>query len=106
MAAAQPNGTAPKKTDWPTVILVIITGLGNFSVSVTNSTQRQADAVHAFHQIDTLHSSLDEFESRQKAELDSLDTSLRQQATMLRNQTNILSELKSLPRVAPSPSSH
>ena len=103
--AGHANNTAPtKKTDWPTVILVIITGLGNFGVSVTNSTQRQADAVHAFHQINTLHSSLDEFESRQKAELDSLDTSLRQQATMLRNQSNMLDELKSLPRVAPSPS--
>ena len=93
--AGHSNSAAPaKKTDWPTVILVILTGLGDFGVSVSNSTQRQADAVRAFHQIDTLHSAVADFESRQKAELVSLEQALKNQTDMLRNQNAILNEVR------------
>jgi hypothetical protein len=83
-----------KGLDWPTLILILVTGGGNFFATSKNSSERQFEQEQALRQIRELHASLDDFESRQKEELTRIAEVLKNQTTLLDNQTRALEELR------------
>jgi len=60
------NIEALKSLNWPTVILILVTGGGNFLATQNNSSQRQYQVDRAIDQIRDLHNALDNTEKRQK----------------------------------------
>ena len=86
------GGIDLKNLNWPTVILILVTGGGNLWATHENSTQRQYQVDQALQQIRDLHNALDDFETRQKKMLEAIDTGLKNQAQMLKNQSEILEE--------------
>jgi hypothetical protein len=80
--------------NWPTVILIILTGGGNFFAVQKNAGERQFEQEAALRQIRELHAALDDFEGRQKEELIKIAEVLRNQNTLLNNQTRALEELR------------
>jgi hypothetical protein len=107
MTAAPSNGKQPnsqagsiaalsdvaKNMNWPTLILIIVTGGGNWFSNQQNTSQLRTDQYHAYQQVQELHNNLDDFEKRQKTLLQNMDQSLRNQTQMLKNQSDILTSL-------------
>lgn len=62
-----------------TLILVAITGLGNFVATKEDGRLTREEAVLAAKEIHELHAQLDDSAQRQKATLEKLDQLLRQQ---------------------------
>jgi hypothetical protein len=83
-----------KDLNWPTLILILVTGGGNFFATAQNSKQVSEDTYRALGQIRDLHDALDEFETRQKKILEGIGQSLNNQTTILANQNKVLEELK------------
>ncbi len=81
-----------------TVGLVGLTGFGNWIAThqdgVETRTELNASRLQAFRNIKDLHDALEDFEKRQKAMLDGLQLSARNQQQMLDNQGRILSEIR------------
>jgi hypothetical protein len=81
-----------------TVGLIALSGLGNWLATqkdgVETRTELSASREQAFRNIKELHDALDDFEKRQKAILDGLQLSARNQQQMLDNQGRILSEIR------------
>jgi hypothetical protein len=80
--------------NWPTLILIILTGGGNFFATQKNSSERQYEQERAHKQIHELHAALDGFEARQKEELNRIAEVLRNQSTLIDNQTRHLEEIR------------
>jgi hypothetical protein len=80
------------------LILVGLSGLGNWLATNNNAnetrTQVNVAREQAFRDLRDLHNALDDFEQRQKAVLDGLQVSARNQQQMLDNQGRILSEIR------------
>jgi hypothetical protein len=85
------NAEEPPKNhtalNWPTVILIIVTGGGNWLATSQNSSQRQYEQERAYQQIHELHAGLDD-------ELKRIAAILKNQETLLLNQERGLEELK------------
>ena len=93
-----------KQMNWPTVILIIVTGGGNFLATQNNSSQRQYQVDRAIDQIREMHQALDETDRRQrdylakvesllsndKQEIGQLGTALSNQTQMLENQNKVM----------------
>jgi hypothetical protein len=81
-----------------TVGLVAVSGLGNWLATNNNGgetrTQVAVAREQAFRDLRDLHNALDDFEKRQKAVLEGLQLSARNQQQMLDNQGRILSEIR------------
>jgi hypothetical protein len=82
--------------NWPTLVLILLTGGGNFFATQKNAGERQFEQEQALRQIHELHAGLDDFEARQKEELARIAEVLRNQNTMLSNQTKTLEQLTKL----------
>jgi hypothetical protein len=80
--------------NWPTVVLIIASGGGNWLATQHSGAALGAEQQQAIRQIRELHGAVDDFEGRQKQELDRMNELLRNQDTMLQNQQAILSQLK------------
>ena len=80
--------------NWPTVVLIIASGGGNWLATQYSGATLGAETQQAVRQIRELHGAVDDFEGRQKQELDRMNELLKNQATLLQNQQTILSELK------------
>jgi hypothetical protein len=82
------------------LVLVGLSGLGNWMATNNNGgetrTQVNVAREQAFRDLRDLHNALDDFEKRQKAVLDGLQVSVRNQQQMLDNQGRILSELREI----------
>jgi hypothetical protein len=80
------------------LIMVGLSGLGNFLATRNNGdetrTQVNVAREQAFRDLRDLHNALDDFEKRQKAMLEGIQLSARNQQQMLDNQGRILSELR------------
>jgi hypothetical protein len=80
------------------LVLVGLSGLGNWLATNNNGgetrTQVNVAREQAFRDLRDLHNALDDFEKRQKAVLDGLQVSARNQQQMLDNQSRILSEIR------------
>jgi hypothetical protein len=80
------------------LVLVGLSGLGNWLATNNNGgetrTQVNVAREQAFRDLRDLHNALDDFEKRQKAVLDGLQVSARNQQQMLDNQARILSEIR------------
>ena len=63
-----------KQLNWPTVILILLTGGGNFLATQNNSNQRQYQIDRSLDQIRELHQALDQTETRQRQALNHLET--------------------------------
>jgi hypothetical protein len=78
--------------------LVGLSGLGNWLATNNNAsetrTQVNVAREQAFRDLRDLHNALDDFEKRQKAVLEGLQISARNQQQMLDNQSRILSEIR------------
>jgi hypothetical protein len=78
--------------------LVGLSGLGNWLTTKNDGsetrTQIQAERQQALRELHDLHNALDDFEKRQKAVLEGLQASARNQQQMLDNQGRILSEVR------------
>ena len=95
---------ALKSLNWPTVILILVTGGGNFLATQNNSSQRQYQVDRAIEQVRELHQALDETDRRQrdyltkvenllsndKQEIGQLGTALSNQTQMLENQNKVM----------------
>jgi hypothetical protein len=81
------------------LVLVGLSGLGNWVATNNNGgetrTQVNVAREQAFRDLHELRDSLDDFEKRQKAVLEGLQVSARNQQQMLDNQGRILSEIRS-----------
>jgi len=89
-----PSKAANGKLNWPTLVLILITGGGNFFATQKDSAETRYEQEQALKQIAELHASLDDFEGRQKEELSRMQDPLKNQSTMLQNQHDMLSQLK------------
>jgi hypothetical protein len=80
------------------LVLVGLSGLGNWLATNNNAVETRSQVnearEQAFRNIKDLHDALDDFESRQKAVLDGLQVSLRNEGQLLDNQGRILSEIR------------
>jgi hypothetical protein len=80
------------------LVLVGLSGLGNWVATNNNGgetrTQVNVARQQAFRDLHELRDALDDFEKRQKAVLESLQVSARNQQQMLDNQGRILSEIR------------
>jgi hypothetical protein len=104
----KPNGMAAllttlassgdKMIQFGILVLVGLSGLGNWLATNNNAnetrTQVNEAREQAFRNIKDLHDALDDFENRQKAVLDGLQVSLRNEGQLLDNQGRILSEIR------------
>jgi hypothetical protein len=91
------NGAATMaalKDNWVALVAIILTGGGNFFATSQNSQQRQYDVQRVVSQINDLHNALDDFEKRQKLQLEDLEIVLKNQSKMLENQNAMITELK------------
>jgi hypothetical protein len=81
------------------LVLVGLSGLGNWVATNNNGgetrTQVNVAREQAFRDLHELRDALDDFEKRQKAVLEGLQVSARNQQQMLDNQGRILSEIRS-----------
>jgi hypothetical protein len=81
------------------LVLVGLSGLGNWMATNNNAsetrTQVNVAREQAFRDLHELRDALDDFEKRQKAVLEGLQVSARNQQQMLDNQGRILSEIRS-----------
>jgi hypothetical protein len=81
------------------LVLVGLSGLGNWVATNNNGgetrTQVNVAREQAFRDLHELRDALDDFEKRQKAVLEGLQLSARNQQQMLDNQGRILSEIRS-----------
>jgi hypothetical protein len=107
--APKPNGVASllstlahsgdKMIQFGILTLVGLSGLGNFLATRNNGDETRTQVVvareQAFRDLRDLHNALDDFEKRQKAVLDGLQLSARNQQQLLDNQGRILSEIRS-----------
>jgi hypothetical protein len=81
-----------------TVGLVAMSGLGNWLATNNNASETRIQVnvarEQAYRNLKDLHDALDDFEKRQKAVLEGLQVSARNQQQMLDNQGRILSEIR------------
>ena len=81
------------------LVLVGLSGLGNWVATNNNGgetrTQVNVAREQAFRDLHELRDALDDFEKRQKAVLEGLQVSARNQQQLLDNQGRILSEIRS-----------
>jgi hypothetical protein len=81
------------------LVLVGLSGLGNWVATNNNAsetrTQVNVAREQAFRDLHELRDALDDFEKRQKAVLEGLQVSARNQQQMLDNQGRILAEIRS-----------
>jgi hypothetical protein len=104
----RPNGMSPllttlaqsgdKMIQFGILTLVGLSGLGNWLATNNNAnetrTQVNVARDQAYRNIKELHDALDDFEKRQKAVLDGVQISLKNQQQILDNQGRILSEIR------------
>jgi TolA-binding protein len=81
---------ALKDLNWPTVILIMLSGGTNFFATQKNSTDREYQVQQALSQIRDLHNALDDFEKRQKQGLEQQTQILERDTTLLKNVNQIL----------------
>lgn len=86
------NGS--KQLNWPTVILIIVTGGGNFLAGQQGKSQLSYEQQEAMAKIRQIHESLDNFESGMKASLNNQAKILNNQSLMIEDQGEILKQLK------------
>jgi hypothetical protein len=87
------NSGKLKNLDWPTLVLILVTGGGNFIANQNSKSQLSYEQQEALGKIRELHQSMDDFEARQKQTLDGIGQALKNQAQMLDNQKQMLEEL-------------
>jgi hypothetical protein len=111
------NGLEKHALNWPTLVLILVTGGGNFLATERESATRQADIERAISQLREIHDSLDDFQKRHdktlegigqglnglhealkahEEEIQGIHDTLKNQSTMLANQHEILSALQAL----------
>jgi hypothetical protein len=80
------------------LVLVGLSGLGNWLATNNNASETRAQVnvarEQAFRDLREMHDALDDFEKRQKAVLEGLALSAKNQQQMLDNQGRILSEIR------------
>jgi hypothetical protein len=79
--------------NWPTVVLILVTGGGNFLATEREGAARHSDLERAFRQIGDLHDALDDSEKRQKQGLDGINEALKAHNEELKNQWKMLTDL-------------
>lgn len=79
-----------KNLNWPTVILILITGGGNFLATQQNSSQRQYQVDRAIEQIRDLHGALDETQKRQRLAIEHFETLMASDRSQIVQVTKIL----------------
>ena len=79
-----------KNLNWPTVILIIFTGGGNWLATLQNRSEIDYSRERVFRQVGELHSSLAEFENRQKQVLEGIERSLKNQEQILATQNKVM----------------
>ena len=86
--------SAKSGLDWPTLILILFTGGANLLGTHQGTTVLSAEQQEALGKIRELHKSIDDFEGRQKEELDGIRNALKNQEIMLKNQQELLKQAR------------
>jgi hypothetical protein len=76
--------------NWPTLILILITGGSNFFATVRGNLYNRSELDRARQQIREVHDYLAQSTERQKKLLEDVDSSLSKQIEMLQNQERML----------------
>jgi hypothetical protein len=87
----QPNGKLA--LNWPTVILILLTGGGNFLATNRAEQTSTTEMERARNEVHQIHQSVDDFEKGMKASFENQNRILANQTRMLETQQSILSEL-------------
>jgi hypothetical protein len=80
---------------WPMVVLIMATGGGNFLATQQKGNALSDEQQEGLRRIREVHAALEQFEERQKEELDKLNAALQNQTDMLNNQQQMLQHLQS-----------
>jgi hypothetical protein len=90
-APSRGNGVLDlKNLNWPTVILILVTGGGNWFATQNNGAQLQYQREQVFRQVHELHDSLKDFEDRQRQTLVGIEQSLKNQTLMIDGQNKVM----------------
>jgi len=73
-----------------TLLLVALTGGGNWVATLQNRTEIDYSRDRVFRQVQDLHDGLEDFEKRQKQVLEGIEASLKNQAQILANQNKTM----------------
>jgi hypothetical protein len=90
------NGSLTKvleNLNWPTVVLIAITGGTNFLATKDNGGQIQYQREVVVRQVADLHNALDDFEKRQKLLLDNQNTTIQLNTEILNKIHDIVDKL-------------
>lgn len=79
----------------PTLILILLTGGGNWFATQSTSTEQKEEIQAAIRQVKELHDALSQTESRQKEALENMAALLRGQTIMFNNQLEVLKKIDS-----------
>lgn len=82
-----------KNLNWPTVILVLLTGGGNFLATSQNGEALRQQQYRAYSNVDDLHKAIDDFERRQLSALENQNKIMRTQGQVLENDSMLLKEI-------------
>lgn len=94
MEGANNGGNGRKPLDWPTMVLILITGGGNFLANQQSKSQLSYEQQEALVRIRELHAGMEDFETRQKLELEQLKQIINGQQRILETDQQILNGLK------------
>ena len=92
----EPNGSAGdaiKTLNWPTLLLILVTGGGNFIANQQGKTQLSYEQQEAIAKIREIHGDLDNFETGMKSSLNNQNAIMLSQTKLLENDSALLKEV-------------
>jgi hypothetical protein len=96
----QNNGSKLAKLDWPTLVLIALTGGGNFLANQQGKSQLSYEQQEAIAKIREIHTELDKFERGMETSLNNQSQLLNNQTLMLQDQAELLAEMHKLQKAS------
>jgi hypothetical protein len=91
---AQPKSNILNGLNWPTVVLIALTGGTNFLATNKAEHSNTVEMERARVEVHQIHSSLDDFEKYMRQSFDNQNKILENQTRVMQGQNQILAELK------------
>lgn len=90
------NANAKKPLDWPTLILILVTGGGNFLAGQQGKQQLSYEQQEAIAKVREIHADLDKFEAGMKQSLENQNKLMASDSALLRETHEIVTKLEEL----------
>jgi len=85
-----------KKLDWPTLVLIAVTGGGNFLANQQGKTQLSYEQQEAIAKVREIHTDLDKFETGMRTSLDNQNKLMASDTALLNETHQIVKRLEEL----------